>query len=474
MKKWVARAWLLSLALTLSACASAPLSSPLDEAVPLRYNIIYTQDPTPRLNVEVFLPRKFPREFLFRQPGRVESLFVTDEVGTRFDVFPKNGVVQLPEGTRFIRYHYPLTTSSQGGGGRHLFGGMGEGDTWHVAGKAYLLTPSRVTTDMRVDLTVSGAGALLPWTPGDNGVYHLRGEDLIDAGFHSFGGRRCEAHVGASVMEVALLGRFTHLTDADLCAWLEQAGREVVTVRKSFPYPRITVRVVPVPGDATPGVFGMTLWSAPPSISILVGQDATAASFAKDWVAVHEMLHLTHPALVPREAWLTEGLATYYTELARARSGRQTAQQAWRELTNGFARGQAASRSRNMKEVVAEERNFMGIYWTGALFALHLDVELRRVTNGRAQLEDVLELLATHGPTATLESFGAAVDTVAGQPLFGALLARHMPKPAFSELAPLLENLGVRIDPGGVTLHAAPGSGLREALDGERTSDDAR
>ncbi|NNB95285.1 hypothetical protein HI113_15415 [Corallococcus exiguus] len=470
----MARAWLLSLALTLSACASAPLSSPLDEAVPLRYNIIYTQDPTPRLNVEVFLPRKFPREFLFRQPGRVESLFVTDEVGTRFDVFPKNGVVQLPEGTRFIRYHYPLTTSSQGGGGRHLFGGMGEGDTWHVAGKAYLLTPSRVTTDMRVDLTVSGAGALLPWTPGDNGVYHLRGEDLIDAGFHSFGGRRCEAHVGASVMEVALLGRFTHLTDADLCAWLEQAGREVVTVRKSFPYPRITVRVVPVPGDATPGVFGMTLWSAPPSISILVGQDATAASFAKDWVAVHEMLHLTHPALVPREAWLTEGLATYYTELARARSGRQTAQQAWRELTNGFARGQAASRSRNMKEVVAEERNFMGIYWTGALFALHLDVELRRVTNGRAQLEDVLELLATHGPTATLESFGAAVDTVAGQPLFGALLARHMPKPAFSELAPLLENLGVRIDPGGVTLHAAPGSGLREALDGERTSDDAR
>ncbi|WP_216672872.1 hypothetical protein [Corallococcus exiguus] len=474
MKKWVARAWLLSLALTLGACASAPLSSPLDEAVPLRYNIIYTQDPTPRLNVEVFLPRKFPREFLFRQPGRVESLFVTDEVGTRFDVFPKNGVVQVPEGTRFIRYHYPLTTSSQGGGGRHLFGGMGEGDTWHVAGKAYLLTPSRVTANMRVDVTASGADVLLPWTPGDNGVYHLRGEDLIDAGFHSFGGRRCEAHVGASVMEVALLGRFTHLTDADLCAWLEQAGREVVTVRKSFPYPRITVRVVPVPGDATPGVFGMTLWSAPPSISILVGQDATAASFAKDWVAVHEMLHLTHPALVPREAWLTEGLATYYTELARARSGRQTAQQAWRELTNGFARGQAASRSRNMKEVVAEERNFMGIYWTGALFALHLDVELRRVTNGRAQLEDVLELLATHGPTATLESFGAAVDTVAGQPLFGALLARHLPKPAFSELAPLLENLGVRIDPGGVTLHAAPGSGLREALDGERTSDDAR
>ncbi|AFE04679.1 hypothetical protein COCOR_02499 [Corallococcus coralloides DSM 2259] len=471
----VARAWRVALALTLGACASVPLAPPWED-VPLRYDITYTHDPSPRLKVEVTLPPSppgvFPGSFLFRQPGRESSVIATFGNGSRAEIFPRDGVVRVPEGARSLRYHYPLASSSRGGG-RHLFGGMGEGDTWHVGGKAYLLTPSRVTPDLRVDLTVSGADALLPWTPDDRGVYHLRGEDLIDAGFHSFGGRRCQVHVGASVLEVALLGHFTHLTDADICAWLEQAGREVVTVRRAFPYPHVTVRVVPVPGDDTPGVFGMTLWSSPPSISILVGQDATAVSFAKDWVAVHEMLHLTHPALVPRVAWLTEGLTTYYTELARARSGRQPAQQAWQELVNGFARGHAASRSRPMKEVVAEERNFMGIYWTGALFALHLDVELRRVTNGRARLEDVLELLATRGPTATLESFGDAVDTVAGQPLFDALLARHLSGPAFAALDPLLEDLGVRIDPGGVKLHAAPGSGVREALDGERTPDDA-
>ncbi|GMU00130.1 hypothetical protein KH5H1_42490 [Corallococcus caeni] len=472
MKTRVARAWLLCLALTLSACATVPLAPPRKDAAPLRYNIAYTHDPTPRLDVEVFLPRKFPREFLFRQPGRVESLTAVDEAGTRFELFPSNGVLQVPEGARVLRYRYPLAASVQQGG-RHLFGGMGEGDAWHVAGKAYLLTPSSVTPGLRVDLTVSGTEPLLPWKPDASGVYHLRGEDLIDAGFHAFGGRRCEAHVGASVLEVALLGRFTHLSDAEICAWLEQAGREVVTVRKRFPYPRVTVRIVPVPGEDTPGVFGMVQWSSPPSISILVGQDATAASFARDWVAIHEMLHLTHPTLLPRVAWLTEGLATYYTELARARSGRQTARQAWQELTKGFARGQAAAGSRTMKEVVAQEHNFQGLYWSGAFFALHLDVELRRVTHGRARLEDVLELLATRGPTSSLESFGAAVDTVAGQPLFDALLARHLPVPAFSELGPLLETLGVRIDPGGVKLHAAPDSGLREAMDGGRTPDDA-
>ncbi|MFP2897156.1 TetR family transcriptional regulator [Corallococcus sp. 4LFB] len=205
MKTRVARAGLLCLALTLGACASVPLAAPWEDTEPLRYDIAYTHDPTPHLNVEVFLPRKFPREFLFRQPGRVESLTAVDEVGTRFELFPRNGVLQVPEGTRVLRYHYPLAASARQGG-RHLFGGMGEGDAWHVAGKAYLLTPSRVPPGLRVDLTVSGTEPLLPWTPDASGVYHLRGEDLIDAGFHAFGGRRCEAHVGASVLEVALLG----------------------------------------------------------------------------------------------------------------------------------------------------------------------------------------------------------------------------------------------------------------------------
>ncbi|RKH74278.1 hypothetical protein D7W81_02080 [Corallococcus aberystwythensis] len=464
MQTLVARAGLLCLAFMLGACASAPVA-PWEDEAPLYYRITYTRDPTPGLNVEVFPSRSFPKDFLFRQPGRVESMVVTDLNGTQFEFTPRaDGRVSVPSRTRVIRYRYPLTASPKGGG-RHLFGGMGEGDTWHVAGKAYLLTPARVTPGMRAELTVSGTNELLPWKPDANGVYLLRGADLIDAGFHAFGGRRCKVRSGGSVLEVALLGHFTHLSDEDLCLWLSQSAHEVTKVRRRFPYPRVTVRVVPVPGDSTPGVFGMVQWSSPPSISILVGQDATAASFSRDWVAIHEMLHLTHPTLMPRVAWLTEGLATYYTELARVRSRRQTAERAWQELTAGFARGQAAAGSRTMEAAVAEERNFQAIYWSGALFALHLDVELRRVTEGRARLEDVLELLATRGPTATLESFGAAVDTVAGQPLFDALLARHLPKPAFAELDPLLEYLGVRIDPGGVKLHAAPGSVVREALD---------
>ncbi|TSC23347.1 hypothetical protein [Corallococcus sp. Z5C101001] len=464
------RAWLLGLALMLNACAVVPPALPSKDSASLRYNIAYTRQPQPALDVEIVLLPSSPSDFLFRQPERVDTVWAWREDGSSDALRLRDGAVHVPPGTRFLRYHYPLAPSR--GGGWSFFFGMGDQDSWHVAGKAYLLRPRTVTPRLRVDLTVSGTSALLPWRADDGGVYHLRGEDLVDSGFHGFGGRRCEARVGASVLEVALLGSFTHLSDADLCAWLQQAAREVGTIRKAFPHPRITVRVVPVPGEDSPALFGMVQWSSPPSISILVGQDATAASFAGDWVALHEMLHLAHPTLLPRVAWLTEGLATYYTEVARARSGRQTAEQAWKELTSGFARGRSAARSRTMAEVVAREGEWQGIYWTGAFFALHLDVELRRVTHGRARLEDVLELLATRGPTSSLGSFGAAVDTVAGQPLFDALLARHLTTPAFSELDALLDNLGVRIDPGGVKLHAAPGSRLREAMDGERSPDD--
>ena len=97
-------------------------------------------------------------------------------------------------------------------------------------------------------------------------------------------------------------------------------------------------------------------------------------------------------------------------------------------------------------------------------------MELRRVTGNKHRLEDVLELLAERGPTSTFGAFGAAVDSVAGEPLFDSLLARHLRRPSFAEMEGLLEALGVRADAGGtVKLVPARDSPLREAVDGRRT-----
>jgi hypothetical protein len=470
-RRWPAGAgWapLLLLALVGLSCQTPPRPRPAGDPAALRYNLTYVREPEHTIDVEVVLVQGSPREFLFSEPGGVDTVQVWSDDGQVRSLRVHEGGVRLPAGTRFLRYRYALDARIREYG-PGFFSGIGEGDARHVAGREYLIRPRVVAPGQRVELHVEGAEALLPWMPGEGGLYRLRGEDLVDSGFHGFGGRRCQALLPDAVLDVAILGRFTRLDDASICAWLRQAAEEVRTVRRAFPYPRISVRVIPVPARRGSSLFGMVQWSSPPSVSILVGRDTDVADFERDWVAVHELLHLTHPVLIPRVPWLSEGLATYYTEVARVRSGRQSAQRAWEELVDGFARGRAQAGERTMEEVVAGSPFAPGVYWTGALFALHLDVELRRVTGNQRRLEDVLELLAERGPTSTFGAFGAAVDSVAGQPLFDALLERHLRRRSFAELEGLLEALGVGTDTGEVKLVPARDSLLRESVEGRRT-----
>ncbi|MFP2960154.1 hypothetical protein ACLEPN_20595 [Myxococcus sp. 1LA] len=464
----VRAAAILLLGVTLLSChAPVRQERPAEDAAALRYNLTYVREPEHAVDVEVVLVRGAPREFLFSQPGAVSSVSAFREDGTVRRLSVADGRVLLPRDTRFLRYRYALDAVIREHG-PDFFQGFGDGDARHVAGRAYLIRPRVVTPGMRVELSVAGTDALLPWQPGENGVYRLRGEDLVDSGFHGFGGRRCQVRLPDAVLDVAILGHFTHLSDAAVCTWLGKAAEEVRTVRRAFPHPRITVRVIPAPGHSGPSVFGMVRWSSPPSISISVGQDARAEDFQRDWVALHEMLHLTHPVFVPRVPWLSEGLATYYTEVARARSGRQSPQRAWEELLGGFARGREGNDTRTMREV-SQDAFSLAVYWTGALFALHLDVELRRITGNTRSLDDVLEWLATRGSSSTFGAFGAAVDAVAGQPLFNALLERHLARPAFAEQAGLLEALGVQDGPNGVSLVPARDSLLRDSVVGRRS-----
>ncbi|HEX8440804.1 hypothetical protein [Archangium sp.] len=462
---------LLVLVLALWACHPEALRPPqLPEASnALRYHVTYVREPAPALDVEITRTREdSPLDFLFSQPGGVSRVLAVESEGPVHALtVSAEGRVIAPSGTRFLRYRYLLDANPRRGRrGLSASAGMGEGDAWHVAGRAWLLRPRTVTPSMRATLRVEGVDALLPWAPDPEGVYHLRGEDLVDSGLHGFGGRRCTARPPGAVLEVALLGRFSRMDDAALCEWLRQSAEVVLTVRRSFPYPRITVRLVSVPGRESSALFGTVQWSSPPSVSLFVGQDSAPESFQEDWVVLHEFLHLAHPPVLPRVPWLTEGLATYYTEVGRARAGRFSPEQAWTELLAGFARGRSAVAGRTMRDVVDSGDSYMGTYWTGALFALHLDVELRRATGNRHGLDEVLERLAASGPTATFDGFGAAVDAVAGRPLFGSLLARHLDAPAFAEQGALLQALGVEGGPDGVRLGAARDSPLREALEG--------
>ena len=71
-----------------------------------------------------------------------------------------------------------------------------------------------------------------------------------------------------------------------------------------------------------------------------IGKTTTAREFDEDWMLVHEMLHLAIPNLPGNQHWFEEGIATYLEPFARARGGKQTEEDVWRELTRDYPQGE--------------------------------------------------------------------------------------------------------------------------------------
>jgi hypothetical protein len=469
----VQRLGLVALAVVLGSCRMETVRPPRPPAqeppAGLRYTVTYVREPERALDVEVVRGDDAPREFLFTQPGGVRTVQAYSRTGEVRVLQAGDGAVNVPSDTRLLRYRYSLDVRRRGRWWDFSGGMKAEGDALLIAGRSWLIRPRVAEPHHRVELSVRGADVLMPWQPCPDGLYRLRAEDLVDSGFQAFGGRRCQAQLPDAVLDVAILGTMTHVKDAQICQWLRERGEEVRHIRRNFPHPRISVSVYPVPGREDANVFGMVLWSSPPSIALLVGQDTRLDALTEDWTALHELLHLIHPTFIPRTPWISEGLATYFTEFARSRSGRKSPEEAWAELLDGFKRGRAQASGQSMQEMIDDSAP-PGIYWLGAYFSLRLDVALRRATGNQRGLQDVLELLATQGSTSTVEAYGAAVDAVAERPIFDALLAEHLHLPAFAGLEGLLEALGVTLTPGGVKLQPARDSVLREALDGQKTA----
>lgn len=450
------------LLLLVGACASqSPAQRPADFKSPfvplaLDYDVAYSRSPH---LIEVRVTLDGPaRDFMFTQRGYVDEVIATVPGGERSLSVERDGRVVVPAGTTALRYRYdirrfPLFRMAD------LYTGAGEAGSFLVAGRAYLIRP-RVADQVIATLRFRGVDVLTPWSPLEDGNYRVRGSDLVDSGFHSFGGRRCEAQVPGGKIVMAIHQGELRVSDSFLCEWIRRSALEVLTVRPELPHDRVAVHLVPGWGSA-PSPLGLMLHSAPPSLAIVVGARAEEQAFTDDWVAVHELLHLLHPSFMGDAPWVTEGLATYYTEVARMRAGRLSEDEGWRRLAEGFARGRDEAEGRTLDESVAALRQgvYLPVYWAGALIALELDVAIRETTSNRASLDDVLTRLLSRGSAASLAELKDAVDAIAGTPVFEPVLARHREGPVLRDTSSVLRRLGVIVE----------GEGVRLTDDGEQS-----
>ena len=202
-------------------------------------------------------------------------------------------------------------------------------------------------------------------------------------------------------------------------AWLEAAAREMLSLFGHFRGGRLQVVLRGVPAlEAVP--FGQTYRGGGAAVALLVSTHLDAEAARADWVAVHEIFHTGLPAMRPEDAWLFEGLASYYQNVLRVRSGRLTPAQGWAQLSEGFARGASAQTGRTLADESRDMHRthaYWSVYWGGALWALRTDLALRALRPGSDGLDDVVRrwfrLEDTHMPRSA-EALMAEADTALG------------------------------------------------------------
>ena len=165
---------------------------------------------------------------------------------------------------------------------------------------------------------------------------------------------------------------------------------------------------------------------------------------------------------------MTEGITTWLQQLARMRSGRLSEAEGWGGLLRGSRAGRGETGGRSVRELSAglgRWHAYRAVYWGGALLAVELDLELRRVSAGRVSLTGLLRGLRQESRVWSPGEVAARFDAVAGTGAFERLAAPHLDGLPFARLEPLLEALGVRPQGEEVALdEAAPRAAERRAL----------
>ena len=345
--------------------------------------------------------------FAGAEPAGLVSVEVEDARGKRSPELRDGAALVDCRAACRISYRYDLSRAAKVGGGS-MRGARERSGEVLTAATTWMLRPKTKVVGAAVDLSVEVPEGL-HFTSGlrrsaDGRSYVLRSEELPTLGFTAFGktAPRTVKATGGDVEVLVLPGKRA-ATDEVVGRWVEQSARAQDEVFGRFPMDRAAVFVVPWPDSNGVG-HGVTLPSGGASIALLLGESADErALLEEDWVLTHEMFHLGVPSFSRDEAWLDEGLATYYEPLARTRAGLRSPASFWQEMTRDMPRGIQSD------EPLPSARDFGRIYWGGALLAMRADVEIRWRTERKRSLDDGLRRALELGGDATHELDAVAV-----------------------------------------------------------------
>jgi hypothetical protein len=251
-----------------------------------------------------------------------------------------------------------------------------------------------------------------------------------------------ETHAGQ--LRIVFLGEPWKEEEPQILAWVERAALAQGHLFDGLPEPELVLLVLRDPEQKQP--FGYVVRGGGPMVVVTLPSEVSVQTLRDDWVLVHELTHVGVPDIQRSDAWLAEGIATYYTYLLRARAGLISREQAWANLFDGFARGasRATGHALSYDSVhMHEQRAYWRVYWAGALFVLEADIALR--ARGKS-FDDALREAARcclNGDTMSAKQILKSMDGWLGEALLVPLSEQHLSRRDFSGVAELRDLLGV-------------------------------
>lgn len=453
MSRWAR----LSSALVLLACSAARSTTPEAARGEIRYHVALDEA---LREVTVTVCGALPERLVpIHDEGRARFAFAETAGGS-----PLAGpVVEVPRGTECVRYRVELVSGGGSPDAPMRFPGAVYAPT-----SAWLWAPSPRDPAARYPIELSlpeGAShsALFLRDPETGGLSF--GEPAFRYVTYAAFGRLTRFTVAApgGCLEVAAIDGSP--PEETLRAWMRSTSDAASRALGHLPHASVGVITVPVGlwAGQDPIAFGMAAHGEHPTLLAYVYRDAPESALVHDWVAVHELSHLGHAFLSGRSAWLTEGLATYYETILRARAGWVSPEVALEQLDGGFRRGERGGTGRTLHDE-SEDRHRTGaydrVYWAGAAIALSIDVALR--AEGSSLDAAIRRAYGTHEDTLTDEELLLAMD--GGAPGTATRVAAPwLESSAFPDLGPAYRALGVTRTDAGLAA-TDEGAALREAL----------
>ena len=248
-----------------------------------------------------------------------------------------------------------------------------------------------------------------------------------------------------------------------LSTWANHARKALRLVYGKLPVEDFITIIKTSNGGTSAVPWGEVNRYSPPEVTLVVNINSSLEALKADWTIYHEFSHLLIPYDAADARWFSEGLASYYQNIIQARVGMFDENTLWQKLYDGFERGNkqqnyAHQKLNYLSDHISENRNYMRIYWSGALYWLKADIALRTLATNTGKpysLDLALEQLQAccFDRYLSASEIVKKLDELSESEVFTTLLNEFSKSYAIPNYLTPLHSLGVKVINGQVTLN---------------------